>query len=52
MKTTTIPDRAWTPALPARSGFALSLREIRRARSQRARLIRLHPISARQEEEW
>jgi hypothetical protein len=33
-----ILDRAWTPSLPARSGFALSLREIRLARSQRARL--------------
>jgi hypothetical protein len=31
-------DLAWTPSLPARSGFALSLREIRLARSQRARL--------------
>ncbi len=31
-------DRAWTHSLPARSGFALSLREIRLARSQRARL--------------
>jgi hypothetical protein len=31
-------DRAWIPSLPARSGFALSLREIRLARSQRARL--------------
>src|SRR5258705_8172503 len=30
--------RAWTPSLPARSGFALSLREIRLTRSQRARL--------------
>jgi hypothetical protein len=33
-----ILDRAWTPSLPARSGFALSLSEIRLARSQRARL--------------
>ena len=31
-------DRAWTPSLPVRSGFALSLCEIRLARSQRARL--------------
>jgi type I restriction enzyme, S subunit len=31
-------DHAWTPSLPARSGFALSLCEIRLARSQRARL--------------
>jgi hypothetical protein len=31
-------DRAWTSSLPARLGFALSLCEIRRARSQRARL--------------
>jgi hypothetical protein len=31
-------DRAWTRSLPARSGCALSLREIRLARSQRARL--------------
>ena len=31
-------DRAWTPSLPVRSGFALSLREIRLARSQRDRL--------------
>ena len=33
-----ILDRAWAPSLPARSGFALSLCEIRRAHSQRARL--------------
>ena len=31
-------DRAWTHSLPARSGCALSLREIRLPRSQRARL--------------
>lgn len=31
-------DRAWTPSLPTRSGFAFSLRETRLARSQRARL--------------
>lgn len=30
--------RAWTPSLPARSGCALSLREIRLALSQPARL--------------
>jgi len=34
----TVLDRAWTPSLPTRSGFALSLRNIRLARSQRARL--------------
>jgi len=32
-------DRAWTPSLPARSGFAFSPCKIRLARSQRARLI-------------
>jgi hypothetical protein len=33
-----ILDRAWTSSLPARSGCALSLREIRLACSQHARL--------------
>jgi hypothetical protein len=31
-------DLAWTHSLPVRSGYALSLYEIRLARSQRARL--------------
>jgi hypothetical protein len=34
----TLLDRAWTHSLPARSSCALSLREIRLARSLRARL--------------
>jgi len=33
-----ILDRTWTHSLPVRSGCALSLREIRLPRSQRARL--------------
>jgi hypothetical protein len=37
-RTPSLLARAWTPLPPARSGFALSLREIRLARSQRARL--------------
>ena len=37
MLTPSLLARAWTPS-PARSVVALSLREIRRARSQRARL--------------